>query len=82
MEKEKQYEEGLKWLDAGLQIAEPIRYNSLIRHMKYHKVGCLKGLKRDKEADTLARQLWEECVKEGDTRNIEDLKKEGYDFRR
>jgi tetratricopeptide (TPR) repeat protein len=52
----------------------------LIRFMQYHKVGCLKGLKRGKEAETLARQLWQEGIKTNDTGLLEDLKKEGYDF--
>ena len=83
----KLYEEGLQSLNEGLQRAEQITLGelinlALIRRMQYHKVGCLRGLKRDKEAENLAKQLWQDCVKEGDTRNIEDLKKEGYDFGR
>jgi tetratricopeptide (TPR) repeat protein len=63
------------------KIAE-LKNLALIRRMQYHKVGCLKGLKRDKEAETLARQLWQEGIKTKDTSLLEDLKKEGYDFGR
>jgi tetratricopeptide (TPR) repeat protein len=79
--KEQLTPEMLNQPEVQAEIAE-LRNLSLIRRMRYHKVGCLKGLKRDKEADALAKQLWEDCVKEGDTRNIEDLRKEGYDFGR
>jgi hypothetical protein len=53
---------------------------ALIRRMQFHKVGCLKGLKREKESETLARQLWKEGIETKDTRLLEDLKKDGYDF--
>ena len=61
------------------QIAE-LRNPALIRRLQYHKVGCLKGLNRNKEADALARQLWLEGRKANDTRLLEDLKKDGYNF--
>ena len=53
---------------------------ALIRRMKYHKVGCLQGLKRKEEAKALAEELWKECNEAEDTRNLEDLKEMGYDF--
>lgn len=61
------------------KIAE-LKNFALIRRMKYHKVGCLNGLKRAKEAKELAKQLWQEGTETKDTRLLEDLKKDGYDF--
>ena len=78
-----QYEEGLLTLDEGLRIAKQgARQNnfSIIRRMQFHKVGCLKGLKKDKKAYILAEQLWKEGIQTNDTRLLEDLKKNGYDF--
>ncbi|MDX1907393.1 MAG: tetratricopeptide repeat protein [Bacteroidia bacterium] len=60
------------------KIAE-LKNLALIRRMKYHKVGCLIGLKRSKEAKALARQLWREGLETNDTRLLEDLKRDGYD---
>jgi tetratricopeptide (TPR) repeat protein len=60
-------------------IAE-LRNLPLIRRMQYHKVGCLKGLNRNEEADALAQQLWQEGIEANDTRLLDDLRKEGYDF--
>jgi len=51
-----------------------------VRLMRYHKVSCLKGLGRDKEADALAEQLWQEAVEADDTPLLEDLRGQGYDF--
>ncbi|MCO6480020.1 MAG: tetratricopeptide repeat protein, partial [Phaeodactylibacter sp.] len=63
------------------KIAE-LKNLALTRRMQYHKVGCLKGLERAKEADALARQLWQEGIEANDTRLLEDLRKDGYDFGR
>ena len=61
------------------KIAE-LRKLPLIHRMQFHKVGCLKGLNRNKEAKALAKQLWQEGIEAKDTRLLEDLRKEGYDF--
>jgi tetratricopeptide (TPR) repeat protein len=61
------------------KIAE-MRNLALIRRMRYHKVGCLKGLKHDNEAKSLALKLWQEGINTNDTRLLEDLKSAGYDF--
>ncbi|HOY19462.1 MAG TPA: tetratricopeptide repeat protein [Haliscomenobacter sp.] len=78
----KQYAEGLQSLDTGLQKAAEMKDLAIMRRMQYHKVGCLKGLNRNKEADALAKQLWQEGIESNDTRLLEDLRKEGYDFGR
>ncbi len=71
--------EKLNQPEVQVKIAE--RKNlTLIRRMQYHKVGCLKGLKKEKEANMLAKQLWQEGSEATDTRLLEDLRKEGYDF--
>lgn len=61
------------------KIAE-IKKLSLIRRMQFHKIGCLKGLKRRKDADVLAQHLWYDCIKAKDLQLLKDLKDEGYDF--
>jgi len=71
--------EQLKSPKAQAQIAE-LKNTALIRRMHYHKVGCLKGLKKNKEADDLAKQLWKEGIEANDARLLKDLQKEGYDF--
>lgn len=79
----KKYDEGLQSLNEGLQKATRLGVNNppLIRRMQYHKVGCLKGLKRKKEAKALAEQLWEEGSKANDKRLLEDLKKDWRKFK-
>ena len=62
------------------QVLDNPEVQATLRQMQYHKIGCLKGLKRKKEAKVLAKQLWKESIKANDTRLLEDLKKEGYDF--
>jgi len=57
-----------------------VRNLEFIRRMRYHKVGCLKGLDRNKEADALAEELWQEGIEVNDIRLLGDLKKDGYDF--
>jgi tetratricopeptide (TPR) repeat protein len=71
--------EMLKKPEVQKEIAERKNF-PLIRRMQYHKVGCLKGLKRDKEAETLAKQLWQEGIETNDKPLIDDLIKDGYDF--
>ena len=48
--------------------------------MQYHKVGCLKGLEKEKEAYGLAKQLWQEGIEANDTLLLEYLRKDGYNF--
>ncbi len=77
-----EFNKALQVLDKGLELASQAEQKdlTLIRRMQCHKVGCLKGRKRNKEAKTLARQIWQESIQANDTRILEDLKKEGYDF--
>lgn len=45
-----------------------------------NRLDCFKELSRIKEAEALAKKIWSECIKRADTRTLEDLKKEGYNF--
>ena len=78
--KEELTAEQLKDPEIKAGIAE-LKNLPLVRRMKYHKVGCLQGLKRKEEAKALAEQLWQECIEAEDTRNLKGLKEMGYKFK-
>lgn len=59
------------------KIAE-LKNTPVILRMRYHKIGCLAGLSRNKEAEVLAKQVWKDAVAAKDMRTLDDLKKDGW----
>lgn len=59
------------------KIAE-LKNLQLIRCLRYHRLGCLDGLGRKKEAEAEAPALYQEAVAAQDERTAEDLKKDGW----
>lgn len=79
------YTEGLNALERGIARAEALDKQSgkapcaaVIRHMRYHKIGCLFGLRRKDEAEALVIKVREEAVAAKDHQILEDLKKESW----